>query len=151
MGFEHYLRSGTKAPLRLYHRHLRGAGGLGRGGAAAHGQGAGALALMTPKGLRWSLPERTAEDGGPAARCAVRKDAGDDPDVTDGVLVYADVRWAREPGIRIDGGEGVGRVTKPGLDQPVGAAAINSVPRRMIRSGGGGRLRPSGYAAAWAS
>lgn len=70
------------------------------------------------------------EDG--AASCWVRKDAGDDPDVTDGALVCARVRPLAEPGIRIDGGEGVGRVTLPGLDQPVGSAAINSVPRGMI-------------------
>ncbi len=68
--------------------------------------------------------------------CAVKKDSGDDPDITDGVLVYSKVR--RTPGtgpgrtVTIDGGAGIGRVTKPGLDQPVGAAAINRVPRQMI-------------------
>lgn len=68
--------------------------------------------------------------------CAVKKDSGDDPDVTDGVLVYSKVsRIAGGQGrtITIDGGAGIGRVTKPGLDQPVGAAAINRVPRQMIR------------------
>lgn len=68
--------------------------------------------------------------------CAVKKDSGDDPDVTDGVLVYSKVsRIAGGQGrtITIDGGVGIGRVTKPGLDQPVGAAAINRVPRQMIR------------------
>ncbi|MBR1457636.1 MAG: cobalamin biosynthesis protein CbiD, partial [Oscillospiraceae bacterium] len=69
------------------------------------------------------------EDG--TAVCAVRKDAGDDPDVTDGMLVYAAVSQTAR-GLEIDGGEGVGRVTRAGLDQPIGAAAINSVPRRMI-------------------
>lgn len=72
------------------------------------------------QGLRW-------------AECAVKKDAGDDPDVTDGMLIFA--RLTFDPGLTrtvIDGGEGIGRVTKAGLDQPVGAAAINSVPRRMI-------------------
>lgn len=64
--------------------------------------------------------------------CAVRKDSGDDPDVTNGALVYAEVAFSPVPGIRIEGGEGVGRVTKPGLDQPIGAAAINSTPRRMV-------------------
>lgn len=52
-----------------------------------------------------------------AVCCAVVKDSGDDPDVTNG--------------IRIDGGEGIGRVIKPGLDQPVGSAAINKVPKRF--------------------
>ncbi len=64
-------------------------------------------------------------------RCAVRKDAGDDKDITNGILVYAVVSRI-EKGIVIDGGTGVGRVTKKGMDQPVGAAAINSTPRKMI-------------------
>ncbi len=64
--------------------------------------------------------------------CAVKKDSGDDPDVTDGVLVYSMVSRIKENQVVIDGGKGVGRVTKPGLDQPVGQAAINRVPRQMI-------------------
>lgn len=63
--------------------------------------------------------------------CAVRKDSGDDPDITKGTLVYSSVTRT-EKGICLDGGKGVGRVTKPGLDQPVGNAAINRVPRKMI-------------------
>ena len=70
-----------------------------------------------------------------AVSCAIEKDGGDDPDVTTGTRIYAAVSRAAQPGITIDGGPGVGRVTKPGLDQPVGASAINSVPRRMIREG----------------
>ncbi len=65
--------------------------------------------------------------------CAIEKDSGDDPDVTKGTLIFAAVSRSDTPGVAIDGGVGVGRVTKQGLDQPVGAAAINSVPRRMIR------------------
>ena len=65
--------------------------------------------------------------------CAVKKNSGDDPDITNGVLVYSEVRISDTGKIRIDGGNGVGRVTKPGLDQPVGEAAINRVPRQMIR------------------
>lgn len=65
--------------------------------------------------------------------CAVKKDSGDDPDITNGVLVYSKVCKTKIPGIVIDGGIGVGRVTAEGLDQPVGAAAINRVPRKMIR------------------
>lgn len=68
-----------------------------------------------------------------AVSCAVRKDSGDDPDITNHALIYAKAARSDIPGIRIDGGEGVGRVTKPGLDQPVGNAAINSTPKRMIR------------------
>jgi cobalt-precorrin-5B (C1)-methyltransferase len=63
----------------------------------------------------------------------VRKDSGDDPDVTNGALIYARVEKT-ERGVIIEGGEGVGRVTRPGLDQPVGSAAINSTPRRMIEA-----------------
>ena len=89
--------------------------------------------LMTPKGvlLRLPLEEITIEED--AVRCGVRKDAGDDPDSTDGVLILAEVRRQKEPGIRIDGGKGVGRVTLPGLSQKIGEAAINPVPMQMIR------------------
>ncbi|OYD09151.1 cobalt-precorrin-5B (C(1))-methyltransferase [Paludifilum halophilum] len=67
------------------------------------------------------------------ARCGVVKDGGDDPDATHGAVIKATVSWRKEPGFLLDGGEGVGRVTKPGLSVPVGEAAINPVPRRMIR------------------
>ena len=87
--------------------------------------------LITPGGIALTLDIVDTVSGDKTVCCAVRKDAGDDPDITDGVLVYASVR-KKDSGITIDGGEGIGRVTKPGLDQPVGAAAINSVPRRMI-------------------
>ena len=92
------------------------------------------VSLTTPKGLEVSVPLAGAEllEPGQRARCAVRKDAGDDRDVTDGMLVWAEVARSARPGVSIDGGEGVGRVTRPGLDQPVGAAAINRAPRRMI-------------------
>lgn len=70
--------------------------------------------------------------------CAVRKDSGDDPDITNGVLIYSmvvrdDSKKAANR-ILIKGGRGIGTVTKQGLDQPVGEAAINRVPRQMIRS-----------------
>ena len=91
------------------------------------------VALLTPKGIRLELEVREVETGPGYVSCAIAKDAGDDPDVTGGALIFARVSRREEPGIVIDGGPGVGRVTKPGLDQPVGAAAINSVPRRMIR------------------
>ena len=91
------------------------------------------VALLTPKGIRLELEVREVETGPDHVSCAIAKDAGDDPDVTNGALIFARVSRREEPGIVIDGGSGVGRVTKPGLDQPVGAAAINSVPRRMIR------------------
>ena len=137
--------------------------------------------IMTPKGIPVcvSLEEKTSGDSW--AECAVRKDAGDDYDVTNGILVYARAEFVKDknfyekvqmshlessgfgaagekPGlspenqkqqkkanaahqkealpeslVRIDGGIGIGRITKSGLDQPIGAAAINSVPRKMIR------------------
>ena len=89
--------------------------------------------LLTPKGLPLTLPVLEIRMTPEEVRCAIHKDSGDDPDVTAGTLVFASVRRSAQPGVTIDGGQGVGRVTKRGLDQPVGAAAINSVPRRMIR------------------
>ena len=91
------------------------------------------VALMTPKGIRLELPVLEARMRMDAVSCAIEKDSGDDPDVTKGTRIFAEVSRAGSPGIEIDGGVGIGRVTKPGLDQPVGAVAINSVPRRMIR------------------
>ena len=133
---EHYIRSGQSL-LRC--GYTTGTCAALAAGAAAELLLAGTepetVSLTTPKGWAVSVPLAGAElDGdGREARCAVRKDAGDDYDVTDGMLVWASVRKSDAPGVAIDGGEGVGRVTKPGLDQPVGAAAINRVPRRMIR------------------
>lgn len=91
-------------------------------------------ALMTPKGILLHLLIEDIRQEKEEVSCAVRKDGGDDPDATHGILVYAKVRKWVGDGIRIDGGCGVGRVTKPGLQQPVGNAAINKVPRQMILS-----------------
>lgn len=91
------------------------------------------ISLITPKGLELALNVKEISITEEMASCAIEKDSGDDPDVTRGTLIFAAVSRTDEPGISIDGGEGVGRVTKRGLDQPVGNAAINSVPRRMIR------------------
>ena len=90
------------------------------------------VCLMTPKGIMLRLLIEDIKVNETYASCAVRKMAGDDPDVTDGVLVYSCVRLNGDESIKIDGGLGVGRVTRPGSDQPVGEAAINSVPRSMI-------------------
>ena len=91
------------------------------------------IRLLTPKGIPLELEVLERDISPDMARCAIRKDSGDDPDVTDKTLIFAEVRRTVEPGVLIDGGPGVGRVTKRGLDQPVGNAAINSVPRQMIR------------------
>ena len=66
------------------------------------------------------------------AEAVVVKDAGDDPDVTHGARLTATVRWRAEPGLELDGGVGVGVVTKPGLGLELGGPAINPVPRAMI-------------------
>ena len=87
--------------------------------------------LETPSGQKLFLEVEDIREEEGRVSCAIRKDSGDDPDVTNGILVYASAEKTKD-GIRIDGGTGVGRVTRPGLDQPVGEAAINTVPRRMI-------------------
>lgn len=102
------------------------------------------LRLVTPKGIavETEAAEWALEDG--SARCSVVKDGGDDADITTGHLVTATVTKAAS-GVSIDGGRGVGRVTKPGLDQPVGAAAINQVPRRMIAAAVEAVRKEAGY------
>jgi cobalt-precorrin-5B (C1)-methyltransferase len=90
------------------------------------------VSIQTPNGTPLILDVLNARIHANQASCAIQKDSGDDPDVTNGILVYATV--SRIPtGVEIDGGEGVGRVTKAGLNQPIGVAAINSVPRNMIK------------------
>ena len=88
--------------------------------------------LMTPKGIEISVLLENIHMEDAFVSCAVRKDAGDDPDTTNGILVYALVKRRSQPGILLDGGIGVGRVTRPGLSQKIGEAAINPVPRAMI-------------------
>lgn len=102
------------------------------------------ISVLTPKGIPVAVPVLEISSGPDGVRCAVRKDGGDDCDATDGALIFARVS-KRDAGITVDGGEGVGRVTKPGLDQPVGSAAINSVPRRMIAAEIGAECRAAGY------
>lgn len=91
------------------------------------------ITIETPKGIPYhaQIVEITRQED--LVRCAVIKDGGSDPDVTTGCHVFAEVTFdLQTAGVLIDGGEGVGRVTLPGLDQPVGNAAINHVPREMI-------------------
>ncbi|PZG14460.1 cobalt-precorrin-5B (C(1))-methyltransferase [Micromonospora craterilacus] len=86
-----------------------------------------------PAGRRVSFPvARCTVDGAGRAEAVVVKDAGDDPDVTHGAELTATADWADAPGLRLDGGPGVGTVTKPGLGLAVGGPAINDTPRRMI-------------------
>jgi len=113
------------------------------------------ISIITPKGIVFNAKITDIKKSERKVSCAVIKDGGDDPDVTTGAHIVAEVSFdagdadecidgdgllatgknhadglAKQ--IIIDGGEGVGRVTRPGLDQAVGNAAINSVPRRMI-------------------
>lgn len=89
------------------------------------------VTIGTPKGIDLYLNVLEPVINGDYAECAIKKDSGDDPDITNGILVFARVR--RIPsGVEITGGKGVGIVTRAGLDQPVGEYAINSVPRKMI-------------------
>ena len=104
-----------------------------------------AVKVDTPAGITVEAQLLEHASGAGWASCAVRKDGGDDPDVTDGVLICARAAKADAPGVIIDGGPGVGRVTRPGLDQPVGAAAINSVPRRMIAAQVEAEMARAGY------
>lgn len=66
--------------------------------------------------------------------CETIKDAGDDPDATHQARIQSTVRFSKRRGIHLDGGIGVGRVTKAGLPVPIGEAAINPVPRKMINA-----------------
>ena len=95
------------------------------------------VSVMTPQGVRFiaeivDISRGRSDSGAPFVSCAVVKDGGDDPDVTSGMRIYARVNVTDSGAVEIDGGEGIGRVTKPGLDRMVGEAAINSVPRSMI-------------------
>ena len=118
-GFEHYIFSGGR---RLRCGYTTGVcAALAAAGAARlllTGAPPPSVSLETPKGITVKVPLEEC-------RLSV--------DVTAGALIFAQAAFQTGPGIAIDGGPGVGRVTKPGLDQPVGAAAINRVPRQMIR------------------
>ena len=88
--------------------------------------------ISLPAGQRVRFPVDECTLGENRAEAVVVKDAGDDPDVTHGARLTATVRWRAEPGLDLDGGVGVGVVTKPGLGLEVGGPAINPVPRKMI-------------------
>jgi cobalt-precorrin-5B (C1)-methyltransferase len=85
-----------------------------------------------PSGQRVRFPVDGCRVPPPDAEAVVVKDAGDDPDVTHGARLTAVARWRAEAGLELDGGVGVGVVTKPGLGLEIGGPAINPVPRAMI-------------------
>lgn len=111
--------------------------------------------ILTPAGITYDADIEDIKRSDGSVSCAVRKDSGDDPDITNGILIYANVSVAECAGVAdrtdasagmddtvtsessevdvdITGGKGIGIVTKPGLDRPVGSPAINSTPLRMI-------------------
>lgn len=102
------------------------------------------VVVDTPAGIPVNLDIHNIEIGPDYVSCSVIKDGGDDPDVTSGMHIFARVEMVRDQdnkngaasfkngGVIIEGGKGIGVVTKPGLDQPVGNAAINSTPRKYI-------------------
>ena len=147
--FEHYVRSGQKLLRCGYTTGTCAA--LGAAGAARlllTGRTPETVALRTPKGIVVEVEPIFCRLSGEGAECAIRKDGGDDVDVTTGLPVIASVALRPELSgeVRIHGGEGVGRVTKPGLDQPVGEAAINHVPRAMIKEALEKEAESAGYA-----
>ncbi|HKT18093.1 MAG TPA: cobalt-precorrin-5B (C(1))-methyltransferase [Stellaceae bacterium] len=93
------------------------------------------VTIALPGGMRPQFPLALKEREGACARAGVVKDAGDDPDVTHGALVIAEVAQApRGTGIDFRAGDGVGTVTRPGLALAVGEPAINPGPRALIRA-----------------
>ena len=90
------------------------------------------IEVETPSGRKFILGLIEPRIKTNFASCGVIKDSGDDPDVTNGAKVYAKARFSQNKGITLKGGEGIGKVTKPGLAVKVGEWAINPVPRKMI-------------------
>lgn len=109
------------------------------------GERVAAVRIDTPKGVVLELEPLEVELAEQYVSCAIRKDSGDDPDDTNGVLVFAKVEKVAESGVHIEGGVGVGRVTKPGLACAVGGPAINPTPRRMITAEVGSVMEQAGY------
>lgn len=103
------------------------------------------ISIDTPKGILVTLPLQDTTLTKTRVTCAVQKDAGDDADCTDKILIYATVGFGTSDEIVIDGGIGIGRVTRSGLEQPIGNAAINSTPRAMIKREVLAELAAAGY------
>jgi cobalt-precorrin-5B (C1)-methyltransferase len=92
------------------------------------------VVIDTPGGYPLNLPVTDCRSEAGLARCSIVKDAGDDPDVTDGMKIFAEASLLDEANVVIEAGEGIGRVTLPGLKIPVGRPAINPVPLQMIET-----------------
>lgn len=104
------------------------------------------VSVRTPSDITLTLPVCEIQMKAHAVSCAVQKDSGDDPDITNGILIFAEVSYIHHTDniindkapvkqqMIVDGGVGIGRITKKGLARPVGAAAINPVPLKMIEA-----------------
>lgn len=121
--------------------------------AAAHmlfsGEEIRQVSLLTPSGICLYLEVERIRRTEDCVSCAVQKDSGDDPDVTNGVYVYAKVKKTDQQEaagrICLEGGPGVGVVTRKGLKQKIGEPAINEVPRRMIIEAVQKKMKKYGY------
>ncbi|WP_018132720.1 cobalt-precorrin-5B (C(1))-methyltransferase [Effusibacillus pohliae] len=127
-------RAEEAKPLR--HGYTTGACATAAAKAATHalltGEAWSHVTIRIPAGMDVTFEVHNLEVTRDMAACSVIKDGGDDPDATHGAHIFATVTYADQPGIQLDGGVGVGRITKPGLGLPVGDPAINPVPRKMI-------------------
>lgn len=90
--------------------------------------------IDTPKGITLNLKVHDITRNPEYVTCAIQKDGGDDIDATHGMMIYATARWQEGTALTIDGGIGVGRVTKKGLGIEIGEAAINKTPLQMIKN-----------------
>ncbi|WP_232381068.1 cobalt-precorrin-5B (C(1))-methyltransferase [Paenibacillus tianjinensis] len=134
-GMDGQAAAGSPAPIRRGYTTGACAAAAAKGAALLliTGEAPNSVELYLPAGFHHRFELTGCErQGDISATSATIKDAGDDPDATHGAWIEATVSWLDHPSIEIDGGTGVGRITKPGLPVPVGEAAINPVPRRMI-------------------
>ncbi|TLX70529.1 MAG: cobalt-precorrin-5B (C(1))-methyltransferase, partial [Thaumarchaeota archaeon] len=93
----------------------------------------GSVDVTLPKKSKIQIKIANCQFNKQSSKCSVIKDGGDDPDVTHGAEIITEISLTDKPNqIEIDGGEGVGRVTKPGLGLEIGTAAINPTPKKMI-------------------
>lgn len=135
------IQKSKENALRIYNRNLCLCRRQSCGIYASVRPGSKEIKVITPMGVSLTLPVIDIDIKEDKVICAIKKDSGDDPDVTNGIKIYAQVSYVKEDimrtintdGVIVDGGIGVGRVTKKGLKCAVGEAAINPVPLKMIK------------------
>ena len=127
----------TLMPDKFKYGYTTGSCAAGAAKGAAYGLLQGTIPdsidLLTPAEITLKLNLLHRKVGNDFAECAVRKYSGDDPDITNGCEIHVRVERSSGNGIRFIAGDGVGTVTKPGLQVPQGEPAINPVPRSMIK------------------